>query len=1074
MALGRQPAPISADQDLTATYLRSFCDEETAAVQVLLAGASSLTREPLLWAANQMDSRLADVLMLGELLREVHPEKSVREAASYCVQAAAANATAVSLNRPLFDAFHSLSKGQRRALRASAVPPIDPSARGRDVVVSHDAVRYVRKTLEAFARSGVGIVPEEQEAAFFARIRELQDRITALSQQYDTALAEDRRGVWLLVPGAAASNATPPAAAASAPGPPSLAPKDALPLSGTVSVEGLPADFVAARLRSVPAASLAEAVAAHTGLTDSAPAAGDSKEAPAVVPLPGPLAAVPPSGAPPVTVLEISTDYPDAGPATKYAIDRRLRAAVSLQSARRGFPQNQATLASLLAARAELSRTIAEAKAKAGAVAPGRAGGSLDADQCSPAGLSLQSMMAKEPAAVRTLLDRVLAIARGPGERERLALERMLRQDPAQQTPPGEANPALPDGLRSFDLGILMERVRRSAFNVSSDRTRAFFTYALARRGVITTAARLFGLRFAVVAAPSLGAPDDTGIGGKARDRALDACLNPDFAKSLTVCERPVITPLDESAVAVEASAVPDAHRWHPSVEVIDVYTVADGSDETEDDDGQEPFSSAPAHTANRGAYIGRLYLDAFPRKDKYKHMAMFPVRPGLMRWQEPSEEGRRRRQLRAAAEEQQGGAAGAAAAARRGLASSRTTSRVGASALARAMSRRSRVGSGGDGSEVVLEQHPEAALVCNFEPEGPMEHSDVVTLFHEFGHALHHLLGGRHQRFTAFSGASTETDFVEVPSQLNEAFAWDAAVLASFAARKRTDEEMLAEGAGAPQVEVIPGDLVDRMRAADAAGRALGAWRQAYLSALSLRLHAGEFAFSPDAEPKAAPANAARRMVSPTDGKAGQQSLEPSGDGGGPPSGPPSGQSTCPPLPETKTPLDAAVNLIADETSPLPPMPGSHLASNFAHLVGYGSNYYSYTWSDVIVKDMLGPFEAAKAASASAEAQPANATGAESPADGQQGKDVDPDAGSLLSARNAAHRYRRDVLEVAGRLDGDEMVSAFLGRDFEYGAYEAWLGEGMGAAWLGEPGQDASAPGEAAAPEAADKTPAS
>lgn len=56
---------ISADQDLTASYLRSFCDEETAAVQTLLLGAGSLTREPLLWASNQMDSRLADVLMLG-------------------------------------------------------------------------------------------------------------------------------------------------------------------------------------------------------------------------------------------------------------------------------------------------------------------------------------------------------------------------------------------------------------------------------------------------------------------------------------------------------------------------------------------------------------------------------------------------------------------------------------------------------------------------------------------------------------------------------------------------------------------------------------------------------------------------------------------------------------------------------------------------------------------------------------------------------------------------------------------------------------------------------------------------
>jgi thimet oligopeptidase len=70
--------------------------------------------------------------------------------------------------------------------------------------------------------------------------------------------------------------------------------------------------------------------------------------------------------------------------------------------------------------------------------------------------------------------------------------------------------------------------------------------------------------------------------------------------------------------------------------------------------------------------------------------------------------------------------------------------------------------------------QPPEAALVCNFaDPEtssGPalLEHSDVTTMFHEFGHLIHHLLA-RGSPWVNQSGISTEWDFVEAPSQLLE-----------------------------------------------------------------------------------------------------------------------------------------------------------------------------------------------------------------------------------------------------------------------------------------------------------------
>jgi len=120
--------------------------------------------------------------------------------------------------------------------------------------------------------------------------------------------------------------------------------------------------------------------------------------------------------------------------------------------------------------------------------------------------------------------------------------------------------------------------------------------------------------------------------------------------------------------------------------------------------------------------------------------------------------------------------------------------------------------------------QLPEGALVCNF-PRGLMEHSDVVTLFHEFGHLVHHVLGGD-QRFVRFSGVATEWDFVEAPSQMLEEWAWDPAVLASFG----------TNAAGEP----IPAALVERMRTAKEFGRGYFARTQMFYAALSYVLHAG------------------------------------------------------------------------------------------------------------------------------------------------------------------------------------------------------------------------------------------
>ncbi len=74
----------------------------------------------------------------------------------------------------------------------------------------------------------------------------------------------------------------------------------------------------------------------------------------------------------------------------------------------------------------------------------------------------------------------------------------------------------------------------------------------------------------------------------------------------------------------------------------------------------------------------------------------------------------------------------------------------------------------------------------------------DVVTMFHEFGHALHGMLAD--EKYPTLSGTSTARDFVEFPSQFNEHWASDSAIFAHYARHYQT---------GAP----MPQDLVAKMR---------------------------------------------------------------------------------------------------------------------------------------------------------------------------------------------------------------------------------------------------------------------
>ncbi len=128
--------------------------------------------------------------------------------------------------------------------------------------------------------------------------------------------------------------------------------------------------------------------------------------------------------------------------------------------------------------------------------------------------------------------------------------------------------------------------------------------------------------------------------------------------------------------------------------------------------------------------------------------------------------------------------------------------------------------------------QLPEAALICNFPTPtatdpGLMVYDEVVTFFHEFGHLMHHILGGQ-QRWAGISGISMEADFIEAPSQMLEEWMHSPQVLASFAHHYQT-------GAA------IPPQLVARMNRASAFGRGGFVTFQNSLAAISFDLYDGD-----------------------------------------------------------------------------------------------------------------------------------------------------------------------------------------------------------------------------------------
>ena len=133
--------------------------------------------------------------------------------------------------------------------------------------------------------------------------------------------------------------------------------------------------------------------------------------------------------------------------------------------------------------------------------------------------------------------------------------------------------------------------------------------------------------------------------------------------------------------------------------------------------------------------------------------------------------------------------------------------------------------------------QTPVAQLVCNFasgvDGKPPLlTHDDVTTLFHEFGHGLHHMLTQVNERdVSGISGV--EWDAVELPSQFMENFCWEWDVLSHMTAHVDTGEP-------------LPRALFDKMTAAKNFQSGLQTLRQVEFALFDMRIHA-----EPDAASK-------------------------------------------------------------------------------------------------------------------------------------------------------------------------------------------------------------------------------
>ncbi len=125
--------------------------------------------------------------------------------------------------------------------------------------------------------------------------------------------------------------------------------------------------------------------------------------------------------------------------------------------------------------------------------------------------------------------------------------------------------------------------------------------------------------------------------------------------------------------------------------------------------------------------------------------------------------------------------------------------------------------------------QFPVAFLVCNFTPPTPdtpslLTHDDVTTLFHEFGHGLHHVL--TQVDYLGVSGINgVEWDAVELPSQFMENWCWEKDALALISSHYQTGQ-------------VLPESLFDKMLATKNFQAGMTMVRQLEFSLFDFHIH--------------------------------------------------------------------------------------------------------------------------------------------------------------------------------------------------------------------------------------------